>query len=54
VFVLAGNHEFYRSEYGATRQALRDMCASLTVESSGQTEFVLLDQNGEYTKIHIF
>jgi hypothetical protein len=35
VFVLAGNHEFYRAEAAAVRRGLRALCAEATAELRG-------------------
>lgn len=43
VFVIAGNHEFYRSEYGACRKALVELCAEVTAELGGAPFVRFLD-----------
>eukprot|EP00928_Gymnodinium_smaydae_P043891 TRINITY_DN29332_c0_g2_i1.p1 TRINITY_DN29332_c0_g2~~TRINITY_DN29332_c0_g2_i1.p1 ORF type:complete len:648 (-),score=60.11 TRINITY_DN29332_c0_g2_i1:183-1922(-) len=43
VFVLAGNHEFYRSEYNSCRSALRKMCEEVTVAMNGSGAVHFLD-----------
>lgn len=45
VFVLAGNHEYYRSEYSAGRAALAALCAEVTQELGGSPQVLFLDQS---------
>jgi len=43
VFVLAGNHEFYRAEYGQGRASLAALCEEVSRELQGQPTVHFLD-----------
>jgi len=43
VFVLAGNHEFYRAEYNKSRAALAELCEEVTEKLGGATIVHFLD-----------
>merc|ERR1711937_382739 len=43
VFIVAGNHEFYRAEYGACRCALSALCLEVTAVFGGSPAVHFLD-----------